>query len=77
MRVFVTGATGLIGQAVTAELIRHGHGVNALVRSESSATAAQALGADPLAGAMTEQLAALFDNDPIRQGRATRGRRRS
>jgi cobaltochelatase CobT len=30
---------------------------------------------EQLAGAMTEQLAALFDNDPIRQGRAAGGRR--
>ena len=32
---------------------------------------------EQLAGAMTEQLAALFDNDPVRQGRAARGRRRA
>ena len=32
---------------------------------------------EQLAGAMTEQLAALFDNDPIQQGRAIRGRRRA
>jgi cobaltochelatase CobT len=32
---------------------------------------------EQLAGAMTEQLAALFDNDPVRQGRGARGRRRA
>uniref|UniRef100_UPI00261D0411 cobaltochelatase subunit CobT n=1 Tax=Amaricoccus sp. TaxID=1872485 RepID=UPI00261D0411 len=32
---------------------------------------------EQLAGAMTEQLAALFDNDPVRQARGTRGRMRA
>ena len=61
MRVFMTGATGLIGSAVVAELIANGHSVLALVRSETSAEAAEAAGAEPLRGALT-------DLDTIRAG---------
>jgi uncharacterized protein YbjT (DUF2867 family) len=37
MRVFITGATGFVGQAVTPRLIEMGHQVTAWVRDESRA----------------------------------------
>jgi nucleoside-diphosphate-sugar epimerase len=54
MHVFVTGGTGLIGSAVVAELLGHGHTVAALVRSDASALAAKAAGAEPIRGGLTD-----------------------
>jgi nucleoside-diphosphate-sugar epimerase len=50
MRVLVTGASGHIGSAVVTELVRSGHDVVGLARSERSAAAVQALGATPRLG---------------------------
>jgi nucleoside-diphosphate-sugar epimerase len=61
MRIFVTGASGWIGSSVVPELISAGHRVLGLARSESSAAAIAAMGADVLQGD-------LADLDALRAG---------
>jgi nucleoside-diphosphate-sugar epimerase len=50
MKVFITGASGYVGGAVTTELISHGHTVIGLARSDASAQKISALGADVMRG---------------------------
>ncbi len=54
MHVFVTGGTGLIGSAVVAELLGNGHTVLALARSDTSALAVEAAGAETLRGGLAD-----------------------
>jgi nucleoside-diphosphate-sugar epimerase len=61
MKIFVTGASGFIGSAVTRELVGAGHQVVGLARSDESAKKIRESGADVLIGDLT-------DLEVLRQG---------
>ncbi len=50
MKIFVTGGTGYIGNAVVAALCRAGHDVRALVRSRDKARLVERFGAKAVDG---------------------------
>jgi nucleoside-diphosphate-sugar epimerase len=54
MRIFLTGASGFIGSAVVPELISAGHRVLGLARSEVSARAVEAAGAEVIRGDLND-----------------------
>ncbi len=86
MRVFVTGATGLVGGAVCGALLARGHAVAALSRASGAASrlpaGARAILGDPtVPGPWQEELARCdacvhLAGEPVAQGRWTKEKKR-
>jgi nucleoside-diphosphate-sugar epimerase len=54
LKVFLTGATGFIGSSVADELIRAGHSVLGVARTDTAAAALQRRGVEPHRGDLTD-----------------------
>ncbi len=54
MKVFLTGGSGYVGRATVRALVRDGHEVSALARSEAAARTLTGLGARPVTGGLTD-----------------------
>ncbi|MFI5781961.1 NAD-dependent epimerase/dehydratase family protein [Nocardia sp. NPDC051570] len=54
MKIFLTGGSGYIGRATITELVRQGHTVTALARSDSAEHAVATAGATPVRGGLTD-----------------------
>ena len=63
MRVFLAGATGVIGTPLVPQLLRAGHEVTAMTRSVLRAAQLEAVGADPV-------VCDVFDADGVRAAMA-------
>jgi 2-alkyl-3-oxoalkanoate reductase len=63
MRVFLAGATGVIGSPLVPQLVKAGHEVTAMTRSVLRASQLEAVGADPV-------VCDVFDVDGVREAMA-------
>ncbi|MDC0719097.1 NAD-dependent epimerase/dehydratase family protein [Nannocystis bainbridge] len=54
MDIFVTGASGFIGGAVTRTLVARGHRVRGLARDDAAIARVRAAGAEPVVGALAD-----------------------
>jgi len=57
MKVFVTGATGVIGRRAVQRLVEAGHEVTAVARSDKKGALLQRLGANPVAASLFDVMA--------------------